>query len=242
MKHSKTTPRQRRTVLVGPTVILLGPQGAGKGTQAELLARKHRLVHLESGAMLRQEESKGTPFGRRIARYIDGGRLVPFTWVLRLIANRLQDVPLHQGIVIDGSPRRLPEAKQLVRMLHHRFHRKVLIVILVMISKGETIRRLSRRWICKKQHPLIMGVDVHASTDRCPICMSPIEQRKDDTPKAIAKRLDIFQRQTQPVIHYFQSHGLLHRVDGKKTIPTVFRMVNTEFQKGIYGSRATKRR
>ena len=192
--------------------------------------------------MLREEEHRGTPFGKRIARYIDGGHLVPFTWVLRLIAEQLEHIPSVRGVVLDGSPRRLPEAKQLARMLGRRFGRKVTIVIFINISKAETIRRLSKRWMCMRQHPLIMGVHIKKSTDRCPICRSPIEQRKDDRPKAIAKRLAIFQRQTQPVIRYFRSLKLLHRVDGKQTIPKVFRIVDTVYQEGVHEQRATARR
>lgn len=234
-------PRRTKTP-TGPTVIILGPQGAGKGTQAELLARKHRLEHLESGAMLREEVHRGTPFGARIARIIDQGKLVPFTWVLQLIAGQLERIPRSRGIVIDGSPRRLPEAKQLVRMLGRRFGRKVTTVIFVNISRAETIRRLSKRWTCTRQHPLIMGVHIKKSSDRCPVCGSPIEQRKDDRPKAIAERLVIFHRQTQPVITYFRSHGILHQVDGKQTIRAVFRHVDTVFRGSVHEQRSTKGR
>lgn len=192
--------------------------------------------------MLRKEEHRGTNFGKRIARIIDQGKLVPFTWVLQLIAEQLERIPLRRGIVLDGSPRRLPEAKQLVRMLGKRFRRKVTTVIFVDISKAETVRRLSKRWTCTHQHPLIMGVHIRKSTDRCPICHSPIEQRKDDQPKAIAKRLAIFQRQTQPVIRYFQSLGLLRRVNGQQSIPAVFRQVDQVFRESIHGPRATTRR
>lgn len=233
---------RRTTTPIGPTVIILGPQGAGKGTQAELLARKYRFVHLESGAMLREEERRNTPFGKRIARIIDQGKLVPFTWVLRLIAEQLEHIPLRRGIVIDGSPRRMPEAKQLVCMLDRRFGRAVTTVIVIDISKAETIRRLSKRWTCTRQHPLIMGVHIRRSTDKCPICHSPVEQRKDDRPEAIVRRLAIFQRQTQPVIRYFTSLKLLHRVDGRQPIPAVFRQVDHVFRKGTNGPRAAKGR
>lgn len=217
---------KQRAPVTGPTIIILGPQGSGKGTQADLLVEKYKFAHLETGAMLRQEERRHTPFGKRIAAYIDQGKLVPFTWALHLLAQKLQTIPHRRGIVIDGSPRRLPEALRLIRLLHEA-HRDVAVVLLINISHKESIRRLSKRWMCTRhKHILTMGVDIHKPSDRCPRCQSGIEQREDDQPRAIAQRLAIFQRDTTPVIRYFQKEHLLVTLHGEQSVPAVFRAVD----------------
>ncbi len=226
-RHRSTKARITHT---GPSVIILGPQGAGKGTQAELLARRHHVAHLETGAMLRAIAAKPTSaFGRHVAGYIDRGKLVPFTWVLKLLDQRLTAIPLSQGIVIDGSPRRFLEALSLLRMLR-KHHRTVGRVFFVTVQKKETIKRLSRRWICVTcARSLIMGKDVRKSTDVCPYCKGPIKRRADETPVAIARRLAIYEKDTRPVIAHFRKQKLLVRINGKQTIENVYRDINKYF-------------
>lgn len=214
----------------GPSVIILGPQGAGKGTQAELLARRHHLTHLETGAILRRIAAKPTSaFGRHVAGYIDSGKLVPFTWVLKLLDQKLTAIPLLRGIVIDGSPRRLSEALSLLRMLR-KHKRTISSVFFVTVAKNETIRRLSKRWICVNcARSLIMGKDVRKPTDTCPQCGGPITRRADETPAAIARRLAIYEKDTRPVIAYFRRQKILFRINGKQTIGNVYRDINKLF-------------
>lgn len=218
----------------GPTYIVLGPQGAGKGTQAELMTERFHLAHLETGAMLRKLASRPkTKFGRQVAAYLDQGKLVPFIWVLRLLEERIKATPKSQGIVIDGSPRRLPEALKLLALLK-KYHRTVTRVFFVTVPKAETIRRLSLRWICTKcSRSLIMGKDVKKPTDACPYCGGSIKRRGDETTAAIARRLAIYAKETTPVIRHFRSKKLLVKINGKQPIKKVFGDIETVFKRDV---------
>lgn len=224
--------KKKKNSTPGLTVIVLGPQGAGKGTQADLLTERHHLVHLETGAILRSiAAQKRNPFGQRVASYIDKGILVPFSWVLKLLDQRLRQIPLRTGIVIDGSPRRLPEALSLLKLLR-KHHRNVSHVFFVTVSKKETITRLSKRWVCTKcSRSLVMGKDVKKPSDQCPYCGGPIKRRADETPTAIARRLAIYEKDTRPVVRYFRKQQLLSRINGKQPIKDVYRDINSIFLK-----------
>lgn len=231
MKESSTREKSYRGTGVGSTMLILGPQGAGKGTQATLLAQRQHWEHLEVGAMLRAvSRQKNSATARRVAGYIDAGRLVPFTWVLRLLDERIARLPKGKGVLIDGSPRRIAEAKSLLRMLRTHFHRTVTMAFFVSISRKESVRRLSRRWICTVcQRSLIMGKDVRRPADMCPHCGGTIMQRPDDTPKAIKKRLAIYYKETRPVIRFLREKRLLTQINGEQPIPAVA----DEFERSI---------
>lgn len=219
--------RTRGRKPVSPTVLLLGPQGSGKGTQAELLAKKFRAIHVEMGAILRglRRRKQQTQLTRRTTELIDHGRLVPSAWVIRILAERLKTISPRRGLILDGSARRLREARVLERVLR-KFGRAITNVVLIDISRKESIARLSKRWMCSRhRHTLTMGTDVKRPTDRCPTCGSTIEQRADDRPAAIAKRLATYRRETGPAIMYFENKGMLTRIDGERTVAEVFRDV-----------------
>lgn len=220
----------------GPLIVILGPQGAGKGTQAVLLAERYRLEHIEIGSMLRHlaERATPTPFTRKVARYLAAGRLVPFTWVLALLDQRLHRMPASRGIVLDGSPRRLSEARAWTRALWERYGRTVDAAILLTITRRESIRRLSRRLLCTRcRRSSTLGTDVPSSASRCPACGGTLVRRNDDQPRAIARRLAIFKRETHPVIKYFAAHGMLRKVRGEQTVPAVFRDVNRIYRAAV---------
>ncbi|MBI4414996.1 MAG: nucleoside monophosphate kinase [Candidatus Kerfeldbacteria bacterium] len=220
MKGSKPHRRLKR----GLTVIVLGPQGSGKGTQAALLAERHGFVHLEAGGMLRAaaRRTSQTAWTRRLARDLASGRLVPFTWVLRLVEERLRTIGKQRGVVIDGTPRRMPEARRLLTLLA-RFGRTPDHVFALSLSRAESVRRLSKRWVCRNCHrTLTMGVDIRSPKSACPRCGGEIYQRDDDRPEAIAKRLAIFQRETRPVVEYFRKRGLVRPIRGEQTIRRVY--------------------
>jgi adenylate kinase len=224
--------RKQNTPTV-PTVLILGPQGSGKGTQAERLAQKYHLIHIEMGAILRgmSRRKRQTAFTKKVTQTINAGFLVPSSWVIRLIDERLDSIPPTRGIVLDGSARRLPEARSLFKIL--RKHRRELThVFLISISRSESFKRLTRRWLCKRnRHILIMGKHVRSPHDRCPVCGSTILQREDETPPAIRKRLAQFQRETAPVVSYYRRCGLLRAINGEQTISRVFRDVDGEFRR-----------
>lgn len=233
-KHRGKVSRAKRTPKIVPVIIILGPQGSGKGTQADYLARKYRLVHIEVGGMFRKvARNRSSAFGRQVSSYIDRGKLVPFDWVLRMLRNRFKGIPKGHGIILDGSPRRLQEAHQLLTLLS-AFGWTVTHVFYLSITKRESIRRLSKRWVCLRCHSsLTMGKDIQSPDDRCPKCGGKIVQRADDTPKAIAKRLALFKKETTPVVRFFRSEGLLIPIDGEQPIPLVARMVDRGYRRTL---------
>lgn len=228
------TRMKRRRQGFTPTLVFIGPQGSGKGTQASMLARKHHFLHLEMGELLRSLRHKRNPrpFEKKVASVIDKGKLVPSSWVVRLVEERLQKIALTRGIVFDGSARRLREAKALIKTLkrHGRF---ITHVLYLDISQEEAIRRLSKRWVCvRRHHILTMGKNVRRPTDRCPYCNSAIVQRPDDTPRFILKRLATFRKETAPVATFFRKRHLLTHINGERPVARVFSEVEKAFQNG----------
>ncbi|MBI3956375.1 MAG: nucleoside monophosphate kinase [Candidatus Kerfeldbacteria bacterium] len=232
MKRTTRSATVRPAITAGPTILFLGPQGSGKGTQASLLGSRHGLHHVEMGAILRglRHRKHPSPFARRVAGLIDRGRLVPSRWVVYLLDEHLASVPRTSGLVLDGSARRLPEARAISRVLK-KHGRTLDLVLYLTISRNESVRRLTRRWSClKKRHILTMGKDVKRPTDRCPICGSRIAQRDDDTPAAITKRLALFRKETLPSIRYFRERGLVTRIHGERSVASVARDIEHAFQ------------
>ncbi len=202
-------------------IAILGPQGSGKGTQAKLLATRRNLFHLEAGALLRAEAVRPTALGRSIASRIRGGKLVPPETLQLLLRRALTRVSPQQGMVFDGTPRRMVEVRFWERVLP-RLHRSLTVVLLVDISRRETIKRLSTRRTCRQcGTPYILGVNLKPGLRRCPQCGGEIYQRDDDKPQAISRRLAWYRQQTGPVIAYYKKRKLLKVIDGEQSIQAV---------------------
>lgn len=183
------------------------------------------------GAILRslRRRKKQTRLTRSVTKLIDNGKLIPSRWVLQILDEQLRRVPPERGVVLDGSGRRLGEAKALFRILK-KYRRRITHVIFLDITRSETIKRLSKRWLCSKCHRVLtMGVDIRSPHSRCPHCGGKIFQRDDEKPEAIAKRLSYYHRETKPVIRYFEQLGILTRIDGEHPIPAVYRKVERAF-------------
>ncbi len=206
----------------GLNIIILGPQGSGKGTQAKLLAKKLNLEHLENGDMLREIAAGEGEFSKKVDKIINQqGKLVPAKWVLELLKLRIQSLPLNQGLIFDGSPRKLFEAKKLEKILE-KAGREIDYVIFVKISEQESIKRLAIRMTCNKcNQPFIIGKNIERGQKECPLCDGPLYMRKDDTPEKIKTRLDIYKKITIPVINYFKKKGQLVEINGEQSIDKV---------------------
>ena len=203
-------------------LVVMGPQGSGKGTQAKLLAKKFNLKYIGSGDMLRKIARQKTPFGKQVDEYINKeGKLVPWQWIIKIIQKVAAKLPKNKGIVFDGFARRLPEAKALLKILK-KVGRELTAVILIKISAKETMRRLSNRRICTNGHIFILGVNLKKSQKKCPKCGALIIQREDDKPKFIRERLKDYREKTIPAIKYFKKQGLLIEINGEQTIQKVF--------------------
>lgn len=206
----------------GLNIIILGPQGSGKGTQAKLLAQKFNFEHLEIGDMLREIATGHDDFSKKVDEIINQkGKLVPTSWIIKMLKLRLQSMPKEQGLIFDGSPRRLIEAKKLEKMLND-LGRKINYVFFVKISEEETIKRLAIRMTCNDcNQPFIIGKNVKKDQKKCPKCGGPLYQRKDDIPEKIMMRLKIYRKETIPVINYFKKKGELIEINGEQPIEKI---------------------
>ncbi len=211
---------QHGSELKARRIVLLGPPGAGKGTQAELLAQELAVPHIAAGDLLRAEVQRGGPLGQEAQGYMDRGELVPHELVVRIVGARLAEVG-RQGFILDGFPRDLAQAEALEQLV------QVERVIHLVLSREEVIRRLSARLVCagcgqNYQHLLQEG--------RCQRCGGELVRRSDDRPEVVAKRYDEqYNNQIEALLHFYRELGerrglaLLRTVSGEGSVETVRR-------------------
>lgn len=214
--------RQRKIL----NMIILGPQGSGKGTQAEFLSKKFNLEHIVTGEMFRRLAKQRTALAKKIDYLVNKkGRLVPAPLVIRVLKERLKKVSKSKGIIFDGYPRNLTQAKALETILR-ALKRKIDYVLYLPISQRTTINRLAIRRSCAKcGQPYILGVNLKKQQKVCPNCGGKIIIREDDKPRAILERLKIFQRETKPLIKFYRKRRVLIKVDGEPAIPVVYKNI-----------------
>ncbi|MBV8432569.1 MAG: adenylate kinase [Solirubrobacterales bacterium] len=197
-------------------LILFGPPGAGKGTQAERLQRDFQLPYIATGDMLRENVKEGTELGREAQRYMDKGDLVPDEVIVNMVAERLQDEDAQDGFILDGFPRTVPQAEALDKQLGD-LGRRITAVLLLDVPDEELERRLSGRRVCvKKGHNYHVEFDPPKRDDVCDQDGSRLIQRDDDKPEVVRNRLDTYHQKTAPVIDYYDDQGLLKRIDGTR--------------------------
>jgi len=202
-------------------VLLLGAPGAGKGTQARFLAETLGVPHVASGELLRDHRSRGTALGRAAQEYMDRGDLVPDDVVVDMIAHRLDEPDATRGALLDGFPRTLPQAQALERRLAERSGR-VLKAVYVDVPTEILVERLAGRWMCRVcqtayhqifNPPTVAGV--------CSACGGELYHRADDKREVVAHRVNVYLRDTLPVIERYERAGVLWRVDGDQSIDEV---------------------
>ena len=202
-------------------VILLGGPGSGKGTQAELLQERLGITHVASGDLFRENINNQTELGLLAKGYIDQGQLVPDEVTISMIQDRLQKPDVEDGILFDGFPRTIPQAEALEKLLAE-FNRKIDVVINLSVSEDEIVRRLSGRLICRE-----CQIPFHREFNpfkECPLgkCNGEfLYQREDDKPETVRERLKVFNRQTAPLIAFFQERGNLITVSGEGTLESI---------------------
>jgi adenylate kinase len=188
-------------------LILLGPPGVGKGTQAVRLAEELDGVHLSTGDLLRAARRDGTPLGVRAQRYMDAGELVPDHLILDLVRERLASVPAKAHVLFDGFPRTIAQAERLDLVLEQG-GRRVDLVVLFEAPDDTIVKRLSGRRSCPKCGAVY---NVHFTPPRaegkCDRCGSALEQRADDVPSTIQRRLEVYRDQTAPLISFYEKAG-----------------------------------
>ena len=202
-------------------IVLFGPPGAGKGTQAKFLSEEFNIPHISTGDILRENVRKGTPLGLKAKSYMDKGELVPDALLVDLVRGRLAEPDTKKGFLLDGYPRTIPQAKALDEILDD-LNRKLDAVVNIDVGQAELVRRLSGRRMCKK-----CGASYHVAfnppkaPDVCNACGDELYQRADDREEAIKNRLAVYHKQTQPVLDYYKKKGILINIDGDREIDEV---------------------
>jgi adenylate kinase len=204
-------------------LIILGPQGCGKGTQARKLAEKFDLVHIDMGKALRQVATGGSELGKEIDEIIHVRKeLVPARITKEVLHIKLNSIPREQGIILDGVPRNLEQLEYINSALQE-FGRHLDKVFFVKISEDESVERISKRVVCAKcKKVFILGKNIQSLKEKCPKCQGEIIQRIDDTEKGVRKRLEIFCEETLSAIEEYKKEGVLTEINGEQEVEEVF--------------------
>ncbi len=206
-------------------LILLGPPGSGKGTQAQMMTERYHIPQISTGDILRAAVKEGTPLGREAKRYMDQGELVPDEVVVGIVKDRLNASDCNSGFILDGFPRTLPQAEALDTTLK-AMERGIDHVVSIEVDKDELIRRLTGRRTCRR-----CGAMYHIIFDPpkrdgiCDRCGGELYQRDDDKEETIRARLQVYEKQTAPLIEYYRKRGILRSIDGVGEIEEIFQRI-----------------
>jgi adenylate kinase len=197
-------------------LVMLGPPGAGKGTQGRRLVDDFGLAYIATGDMLREHVKEGTELGKQAKEHMDGGGLVPDDLVIKMISERVDTEDAQDGFILDGFPRNVAQADALNAMLEGH-DRRLTAALLIDASDDEVIKRLSGRRVCVKAgHTYHVDFDPPKREGVCDQDGSRLEQRDDDKPETIQNRLRVYHENTEPLIEYYEEKGLLRRFDGAR--------------------------
>jgi len=188
--------------------VMLGPPGAGKGTQARQLRRRWDIPHISTGAMLREAVQAGTPLGREVAAIMESGGLINDEVITRVVTERLEQPDTSNGFLLDGFPRTIPQAQALDQMVDGR---APLIVIDIALTEAEVVRRLASRMVCAE-----CGTNATGEGDRCHDCGGPLVPRADDREQVVINRLKVYREQTEPLVRYYGERPTYCRIDGAR--------------------------
>lgn len=201
-------------VAKGARVVLLGPPGAGKGTQAKLLQDEFGACQISTGDILRKAVAEQIPLGKEAAEYINRGALVPDDVIVNLVAERLKERDCEKGFILDGFPRTIPQAQGLDRILK-TMGLSLNGVLSVQVPESIIIERLAGRRTCRSCGALShMIFNPPKKAGVCDRCGSELYQRDDDREETIANRLRVYEKQTAPLANYYRERGLLREIDG----------------------------
>ena len=213
-------------------IVILGPQGSGKGTQARLIAAEYGLPHFSPGQLFRSEIEKGSPLGRQVADYVKRGEIVPTALAESVIQERLARPDTERGLILDGFPRLQEQALQLDRIME-RLGRKVTHAIKLDITDATAYVRLTGRLECTNKScatSFHQALRPPAAAGLCDKCLSPLAPRQDDEAGAIRRRLEIYHSETEPLANFYQAKGVLHDINAERPVDEIFAEI-----KGILG-------
>ena len=211
-------------------IILLGAPGAGKGTQAAVLSKELKLAHIASGDLFRQALEKGTELGKQAKTYMEKGQLVPNEVTIKMVLERITAPDCATGILLDGFPRNVEQAKALDEALKKQ-NKAINKAVYIKVSEGELLKRLTGRWICRKcQTPYHEVTSPPKVKGVCDKCGGELYQRADDNNETIKKRLKVFFAETAPLINYYSQDGKLIEVNGEGSMEEISQRIISALQ------------
>lgn len=215
-------------------IILLGPPGAGKGTQAKMLVNEFGLPHISTGDMFRAAIKQGTEVGLKAKAIMDAGQLVPDEITIDIVQARLGQSDCVSGFLLDGFPRTVPQAQALDRILE-RFGCSLDAAVNIDVDNETIITRMAGRRICRQ-----CGASYHLEfnppreTGKCDQCGGELYQRSDDSEETVANRLKVYTQQTEPLLTYYQKQGLVINIDGNQEMAMVFKDIYNILVEKVY--------
>jgi adenylate kinase len=206
-------------------LVMLGPPGAGKGTQARQLRRIWNIPHISTGAMLRDAVAAGTPLGREVAGIMESGGLISDEVITRVVTERLAQADTRGGFLLDGFPRTIPQAESLETIVAGR---APLVIIDIVLSEAEVIRRLASRMVCAE-----CGANAVGEGTTCHDCGGPLVPRADDREQVVLNRLKVYREQTEPLVRFYGERPTYCRIDGARLADDVTKAIITEVEKRL---------
>ena len=201
--------------------ILLGPPGAGKGTQAVKIVEKYNIPHISTGDIFRENIKNETELGNRAKAYMDRGELVPDELVVEIATDRLTKDDCKNGFLLDGFPRTIFQAEKLDEFLAQRGE-KIDKVINIDVEKDALVKRITGRRVCKSCGASYHAVNIPPKKDGvCDLCNGELIQRADDTEETVLNRIDVYNKQTKPLVDYYDKAGVIINIDGNKDLDDV---------------------